>query len=320
MGDLFNPFAFAVGMVALINPCGFALLPAYLGFFLNQNDGETRRIVGLNRAQGVGLAMTLGFLTVFGLLGLAFTGLQETIVEWLPFFNIALGIGLVILGIAMLRGFQLVIKIPKLEKGTDDTSYGSMFLFGVSYALASLSCTIGLFLAAVGTSSSAGGGGGTPFLTRFGGFISYGLGMGLLATVLTIALAFGKRSLVNKFRSILPKINIISALLLLLVGPYMLAYGIWEYQLFHGDSVTPWLNDFMLEASTFQSSVSNWFSKDASLFGFTISRTGLLGWAFFGLNAGLIVAGFVSRRRPAAPVADAAGDTSVDGTSEPAKV
>ena len=36
MDALFDPRAFALGMIALINPCGFALLPAYLGFFLGQ--------------------------------------------------------------------------------------------------------------------------------------------------------------------------------------------------------------------------------------------------------------------------------------------
>lgn len=293
MGDLFNPFAFAVGMVALINPCGFALLPAYLGFFMGQDDDEPSRIIALNRAQGVALAMTIGFLVVFGLIGVVFSSAQTVILEWIPYFNVALGIGLVVLGVAMVRGFQLVLKVPKLEKGTGSTSFGSMFLFGVSYALASLSCTIGLFLTAVSTSSATGGG----FLKGLGGFISYGLGMGLLATVLTLAVAFGKRGLVNRFRSLLPKINVISAVLLLLVGPYMVAYGIWELQIFRKwptSGVTPWLNDFMIGASQFQSDVSNWFSQDISSIGLT--RTGLLGWVFFAINAALIIAGYMARR------------------------
>ncbi len=293
MGDLFDPFAFGVGMVALVNPCGFALLPAYLGFFLGQNDGEQRRIVALNKAQGVGFAMTLGFLTVFGLLGLVFTGLWTAIVEWLPYFNVALGIGLFVLGIAMLRGFQLVIKIPKLEKGTDSATLSSMFLFGVSYALASLSCTIGLFLTAVSASQASTGG----FSGRLGGFISYGLGMGLLASVLTLAVAFGKRGLVNRVRSILPKINLISAVLLLIVGPYMIAYGIWELQVLNDPaSVTPFLDSIIGGALDFQSWLSTEFSKELTLFGRTFTRTGILGWVFFGINAVLIVLGINARR------------------------
>ena len=53
--EIFSPFAFGAGMVALINPCGFALLPAYLGMFLGQKDEGTSRIASLNRAQGLSL-------------------------------------------------------------------------------------------------------------------------------------------------------------------------------------------------------------------------------------------------------------------------
>ena len=62
---------FALGMVTLINPCGFALLPAYLGFFVSVEGDEVseRRIQSLNRAQIVGLSLSLGFLLVFGLIG-----------------------------------------------------------------------------------------------------------------------------------------------------------------------------------------------------------------------------------------------------------
>lgn len=307
MTDLFDPFAFAVGMVALVNPCGFALLPAYLGFFLGQKDDEPSRIISLNRAQGVGLSMTLGFLTVFGLVGILFSGLRSAIQEWLPYFNITLGIGLTILGLAMLRGFQLVLKIPKLEKGTGSDSFVSMFLFGVSYALASLSCTIGLFLTAVGTSSTSGSG----FFDSLGSFVSYGLGMGLLASFLTLLVALGRRGLVNKFRSILPVINIISGVLLLLVGPYMIGYGIWEIQVLNGGDVTPvWLDNFMVGAADVQASISNWFSAKVNVFGREMSRTALLGWPFFALNLGLIVAGFAARRRR-----DDDG-SSIDGDAE----
>jgi len=31
-------FAFGAGMVATVNPCGFAMLPAYLSFFLGIED------------------------------------------------------------------------------------------------------------------------------------------------------------------------------------------------------------------------------------------------------------------------------------------
>lgn len=293
MGDLLDARAFAFGMVALINPCGFALLPAYLGFFLGleDDDKDESRLVALNRAQIVGLSLSLGFLLVFGLLGLVFAGLYSSVGEQLPYVTVVIGVGLVILGVAMLRGFQPLLNLPKLNKGTGSRSAASMFLFGISYAIASLSCTIGVFFSVVGTSAS-----GASFGSRFGSFLSYGLGMGLLATVLTLAVAFGKKGIVNRFRQLLPKINMISAGVLLIVGVYVTLYGIWSIQLLRGSVPTGWIDWIILGAEGIQTDVSNWFVADVGLGSFAVARTTVLGWTFFVLNAGLIIAGMLSRQ------------------------
>lgn len=276
-GELFDARAFALGMVALFNPCGFALLPAYLGYFLGMNDGDEResRIVALNRAQVVGLSMSVGFLAVFGVLGLALAGVITSITGILPWVTLVMGVGLVILGIAMVRGFQPLLSLPKLEKGTGSRSTASMFLFGVSYALASLTCTIGLFLSAVGTSAA-----GNTFGERFGGFVSYGFGMGLMATGLTLAVAFGKKGIVNGFRQLLPRINFISALILIVVGGYVTWYGYWSTDPIN-NAAGP-----VLWVEARQAQVSGWID----------SRTTILGVGFLVINVGLAVAGFVARR------------------------
>jgi cytochrome c biogenesis protein CcdA len=272
-------------MVALINPCGFALLPAYLGFFLglDEDDAGETRLRALNRAQIVGLSLSLGFLAVFGVLGLAFAGAIGSISSILRYVTLVMGVGLVVLGVAMLRGFQPLVKIPKLEKGTGSRSAASMFLFGVSYAVASLSCTIGLFLSALPSENS-----GASFIDRFGAFLSYGIGMGLLATVLTLAVAFGKKGIVNNMRSILPKINLISAIVLVVVGTYVALYGIWSIQIFDPDieDPTPWIDSIVTTAESWQASLSNFVGDQASWFG----------PLFVVVNVGLALAGYASRR------------------------
>ena len=282
LSDLFNPIAFAAGMVALVNPCGFALLPAYLGYFLGMNDGKTdTRLQALNRSQLVAGAMSLGFLAVFGTLGILFTGLNSQIRPILPWFSMAVGIGLVILGLAMLRGFKPMISLPKLEKGTSGGSMLNMFLFGVSYAVASLSCTIGVFLAVVGTSGTEATG-----LSQLGGFISYGAGMGLLATVLTLAVGLGKKNVVTNFKKLLPKINFISGIILIPVGIYVFLYGVWEYQILETDNVTEWINSFVTSVLDVQTTISN----------FVDGRVTFLGWAFLIINVVIIVGGIAERR------------------------
>lgn len=287
MGELFEARAFGLGMIALINPCGFALLPAYLGFFLGLDDDQAgeSRIVALNRAQIVGLSMSLGFLAVFGILGLAFAGALTAIAPVLRYVTLGMGVLLVILGIAMLRGFQPMVKLPKLEKGTGSNSSASMFLFGVSYAIASLSCTIGLFISAVPTD-------GTSFSERLGAFLSYGLGMGLLATVLTLAVAFGKKGIVGKMRNVLPKINLISAVVLVIVGTYVALYGYWQIQVFNPD-ITPtgWIDSIVLEVESWQASLSNTVDGAAPT----------LGVIFLAVNLALAAAGYLIRTQGTKP-------------------
>lgn len=314
---IFNAVAFGIGMVALINPCGFGLLPAYLGFFLGQEDDTPNRWVSLSRAQGVGLAMTLGMLVVFGFFGLVLGGLQSAIASRLPYFNITLGVGLVVLGVAMLRGYQLTLKIPKLQKGGSSGSFGSMFLFGMSYATASLTCTLGLFITAINSGSVTAGPGGGGFTSSVGSLFSYGLGMGLLATMITLFLALGKRGLVGKFQQVLPKINFISAILLIIVGPYSIGYGIWELQVLGewplGDEVWPFLDTINRGVGDIQADASGWFSQVVTVFGRMVPRTQLLAWPFIAINAIIVAGGFIARRKKSS----GSDDNSFDDTNTP---
>jgi cytochrome c biogenesis protein CcdA len=46
LGALDVPFAYAftLGMVATVNPCGFPMLPAYLSFFIGADDTASDRV------------------------------------------------------------------------------------------------------------------------------------------------------------------------------------------------------------------------------------------------------------------------------------
>lgn len=51
--------AFATGMVATVNQCGIAMLPAYLGFFLADDPAQEAK-----RIRIVALSVASGFLVV----------------------------------------------------------------------------------------------------------------------------------------------------------------------------------------------------------------------------------------------------------------
>ena len=64
-------FAFGAGVAAAFNPCGFAMLPAYMGLYLGiGSDEERSSFVGqLGKALLVGISVTAGFVLLFAVAG-----------------------------------------------------------------------------------------------------------------------------------------------------------------------------------------------------------------------------------------------------------
>jgi cytochrome c biogenesis protein CcdA len=216
-------------MAATINPCGFALLPAYLAAFVGLDDHGSKT-GAVARALSVSAVLTAGFVTVFGLFGAVITKAIGGVQEYLPWATIVIGVGLVGLGIYLLTGRELVLDIPKLQRGGADGTLLSMYLFGISYAVASLSCTIGPFLAVTSTTFR-----NESYLSGVLVFVLYGVGMGIVVGVLTVAVALAKDGIVAKFRSLIPKMNKIAGGLLVIAGAYVAYYGYYEVRIFHFD-------------------------------------------------------------------------------------
>ena len=238
-------YAFGVGMVATFNPCGFAMLPAYLSYFLgleNARETESRADATVMRALAVGAAMTAGFVVVFGVLGLVLDPILSSIIDRLPWLTIVLGVVLVILGIRLLMGREITVSLPNVSKGPEGQELGSVFVFGISYALVSLSCTVSLFIAAISTVIDQ-----QNFFIGLGAFIAYALGMGLVLIVLTLAIALARQGVVKKMRGVLPYINRISGVLLVLAGVYVAYYGWYELRVLNGNisggGIAGWMFD-----------------------------------------------------------------------------
>jgi len=247
-------YAFGVGMVATFNPCGFAMLPAYLSYFLGlEGEQDTAPDASILRALAVGASMTAGFLVVFGVLGIVLEPALTTINRRLPWVTILLGLVLVALGVAMLAGRTISVRLPKFGRGPESRELSSVFLFGISYALVSLSCTLSLFTAAISTTVQDGN-----LLLGILAFLAYGLGMGLVLMVITLAIALARQSLVRNLRKVLPYINRVSGGLLVLAGLYVVYYGWYELRVFNGTTsgggVAQWAFDI-------NSSVSRWINE-----------------------------------------------------------
>lgn len=228
-------FAFAAGLVAALNPCGFALLPAYLALVV-LGDGpagsaEPGRGVAVARALGATAAMTIGFLGVFGAFGLLVAPVATvatSVQRYLPAVTVMIGVALIGLGCWLLGGRELRVPLSRLRGGAPTGQLRSMLFYGVAYALASLSCTIAPFLAVTAGTFNA----GNP-LAGLASYFAYALGMGLLIGVLAVAVALAQEAVVGWLRRALPHVSRISGALLVVAGGYIAYYGVYELRLFN---------------------------------------------------------------------------------------
>ena len=210
-------FAFTAGIVATVNPCGFAMLPAYLSFFLgieSSAQGDHAR-AGIGRALWTGAIVSSGFLLVFGIVGITVTAGLSVVRDIVPWITIAIGAVLVVLGAALLGGKQLTVLLPKFQRGGAGRDVRSLFLFGVSYAVASVSCGLPTFIVVVSTSVG-------DFQSALASFIAYALGMALVLTSLTVSLAMARRSLLLRLRSLMPHVDRLAGGLMVLAGIYLI--------------------------------------------------------------------------------------------------
>jgi cytochrome c-type biogenesis protein len=243
--------AFGAGMLATVNPCGFPLLPAYLSYFLGvDGTGETSTRASVGRSLAVGGTVAAGFLAVFLVAGLALSHLQASVYRWAPWLTIVVGIGLFVLGIAMLRGFQLMVNLPKLGKGGRTRTAGSMFVFGISYAVASISCTLPTFMSAVAGTFRR-----ENLASSAVTFLAYAGGMTLVLLALTVSMGLARRSLLQSMRRAMPYVSRAAGGLLVVAGAYVAYYGWYELRVQGGDlSGSP----IVSRVTGWSDSISNW--------------------------------------------------------------
>ena len=219
-------FAFGAGVAAAFNPCGFAMLPAYMGLYLGVGDDErkTSIVSQLAKALLVGVSVTAGFVLLFavagGVIGL---GARSVVGSILPWLGLAIGIALVLAGAWLLRGGELYTALAQQAASRlgnpGRSSMRGYFLFGLSYGVASLSCTLPIFLAVIGSSFAA-----SDIVTSFAQFVLYALGMGVVIITLTLSMALFKGAMLGGMRKVMPYVQPIGTWLMIVAGTYIVFY------------------------------------------------------------------------------------------------
>lgn len=213
-------YAFSAGMVASVNPCGFMLLPTYVLYHLGSDQADFQQL-GTGRrvfkALYLGLVATLGFVAIFALTG----GVVAAGGRWLnavfPHVRAVVGVALVLLGGWLLvTGRPFGLLAASRVSLTPKRNLGNVLLFGMVYAISSLSCTLPIFLVVVGSALAS-----RSWIYALGQFVSYALGMGVVFVAATVGAALLRHALALKLKRTILLINRFSALLLVGVGAYL---------------------------------------------------------------------------------------------------
>ena len=219
-------FAFGAGVAAAFNPCGFAMLPAYMGLYLGTGDDEQRVSIvrQLGKALLVGVSVTAGFILLFALAGAVIgLGARSVVRSILPWLGLGIGVVLVVAGSWLLSGGKLYTALAQqaADKFGNPASANvkGYFLFGLSYGMASLSCTLPIFLAVIGTSFAA-----TELAHSFAQFVLYALGMGTVILALTISMAVFRGAMVRGMRRVMPYVQPVGTWLMIAAGTYIVFY------------------------------------------------------------------------------------------------
>ncbi|MGA0862854.1 MAG: cytochrome c biogenesis CcdA family protein [Ilumatobacteraceae bacterium] len=213
-------YSFILGVLAAVNPCGFVLLPTYLVYFLGteMNRGAENPAIAVGRALKVGAAVSSGFVGIFLVVGTISRLFTTVIRDNAKYAALVIGVALVAAGIAMFRGWKPPVAQPSVQM-SEGRTVRSMFVFGIVYAVASIGCTLPFLTSVIFSSIGRDG-----FVSGILSTVLYGLGMGMLVTGLTVALAFARVGVVSVLKRGFPIFDKVSAGLVVLTGIYLTWY------------------------------------------------------------------------------------------------
>ncbi len=168
---------FGGGLLALLTPCVWPIIPMTMSFFLKRSKSRKK---ALSEALFYGLSIVIIYLTLGLLVTVLFGASALNALSTNAVFNIFFCLLLVLFGASFLGGFEITLpsswtnKVD--EKAGNTTGYISIFLMAFTLALVSFSCTgpiIGFLLVEVATTGSL-----------------FGPAIGMLGFAISLALPF----------------------------------------------------------------------------------------------------------------------------------
>lgn len=217
--------AFSAGLASFVNPCGFAMLPVYITYYF-KNEGLEKSTLIRRIFSGLlfGLMVSLGFVAVFSLIGIIISYIGRGLLRYVGWFDLSIGVLLILIGIIYLFNLNKKISLSKLtnlgeklKSNKLNNKHASFFLYGMGFAIASLGCTLPIFLLVVTIAFKSNG--------LFNGiiiFLIYAAGMSLFMILFSLAVALSKTVIEKILKRWLPYIYKLGAFIVILAGIYLI--------------------------------------------------------------------------------------------------
>lgn len=217
--------AFGVGMLATVSPCGIAMLPAFLAYYIGTDEaasGGVGRTATLRRTVGglsTGAIVSVGFISIFVTTAILVTSGLKSVTDAIPWIAVVVGIALMAAGLAMAVGRRLAFSLDSSKLTREGRGPTSMLAYGAAYGVASLSCGLGAMLAVIGTALRT-----SSASELVGVYTAFALGSAVILMLLSLSAAVASDSLIRILDRSSRYIPTIAGVIVFLSGIYMVAY------------------------------------------------------------------------------------------------
>ena len=212
-------FSFLQGVVAFFAPCAVALLPGYIVAYISrstENDPDT--YLKLRRGLKLAFLSILGILVIYSIAGVLIVLASQALKAYMKWVTIGMGGILIVLGGLMVAGKNITFSV-NVNHASRKSEAWEAFVFGIAYAIGALGCLFPLFLVVATQALSA------PSVLLGGSyFFAYFLGISLMMITAILLSTFAKDLFMKYLRKILPHMEMITGVLLILAGAYVIYY------------------------------------------------------------------------------------------------
>ncbi|MCH8003232.1 MAG: cytochrome c biogenesis protein CcdA [Nanoarchaeota archaeon] len=215
--------AIAAGFVTFISPCGIAMLPAYVSYYIGREKSEKNVKKDLFNGLKNGLFVSFGLISIFMIIGAIIVYIGNFIKFYIPIFTLVVGLVLIIIGFFMLfnKNFSFALPFHLQPKKKINNGFLRFYTFGIGYGLAVMSCTLPVFLAIIISALSTGSVIDGIFI-----FLIYSVAAAVGVVGISVITAMSKVTIMKKFSRIFPYVRVITAVVIIIAGSYIIYYQI----------------------------------------------------------------------------------------------